>query len=73
MFTISGFGTVVTGTLLGGPLRMGDKIEIQPAGLRARVRGLQSYKQAVMKPNLVAGWRSTLAGVDKSLINADKC
>lgn len=47
VFTISGFGTVVTGTLLGGTLHVGDEIEIQPTGLRGRVRGLQSYKQSV--------------------------
>lgn len=47
VFTISGFGTVVTGTLLGGALRTGDEIELQPTGLRGRVRGLQSYKQSV--------------------------
>ncbi|MBL8165105.1 MAG: selenocysteine-specific translation elongation factor, partial [Anaerolineae bacterium] len=47
VFTISGFGTVVTGTLLGGSLRIGDEVEVQPGGLRGRVRGLQSYKQPV--------------------------
>src|SRR5690554_2159837 len=47
VFSIEGFGTVVTGTLLGGTLRVGDEIEIQPAGLRGRIRGLQSYKQSV--------------------------
>jgi selenocysteine-specific elongation factor len=47
VFTISGFGTVVTGTLIGGSLRVGDEIELQPSGLRGRIRGLQSYKQAV--------------------------
>ncbi|MGC8827133.1 MAG: selenocysteine-specific translation elongation factor, partial [Anaerolineae bacterium] len=44
-FTIAGFGTVVTGTLLDGPFRVGDEVEIQPKGLRARIRGLQSHKQ----------------------------
>jgi selenocysteine-specific elongation factor len=43
-FTIGGFGTVVTGTLLDGPLAVGQEVEILPAGLRARVRGLQSHK-----------------------------
>ena len=43
-FTIGGFGTVVTGTLLDGPLRTGDEIEILPCGLRARVRGLQTHR-----------------------------
>jgi selenocysteine-specific elongation factor len=43
-FTIGGFGTVVTGTLLDGPLRIGDEIEVLPRGLRARVRGLQTHQ-----------------------------
>jgi selenocysteine-specific elongation factor len=47
VFSISGFGTVVTGTLSGGTLQIGDEIEIQPGGLKGRIRGLQSYKQAV--------------------------
>ncbi|NWF69574.1 MAG: selenocysteine-specific translation elongation factor [Chloroflexi bacterium] len=47
VFTIKGFGTVLTGTLLGGALRLGDEVELQPGGLRGRVRGLQSHKQQV--------------------------
>ncbi|GAB4151401.1 MAG: selenocysteine-specific translation elongation factor [Roseiflexaceae bacterium] len=46
-FTIGGFGAVVTGTLLDGPLRVGDEVEILPRGLRARVRGLQNHQQRV--------------------------
>lgn len=44
-FTIGGFGAVVTGTLLDGPLAVGDEVELQPSGLRARVRGLQTHQQ----------------------------
>jgi selenocysteine-specific elongation factor len=47
VFTMSGFGTVVTGTLLGGALHIGDEVEFQPAGLRGRIRNLQSYRQQV--------------------------
>jgi selenocysteine-specific elongation factor len=47
IFTIAGFGTVVTGTLSDGQFRVGDEVEILPAGLRARVRGLQTHKRAV--------------------------
>jgi selenocysteine-specific elongation factor len=43
-FTIGGFGAVVTGTLVEGPLRIGDEVEIIPKGLRARVRGLQTHQ-----------------------------
>ncbi|HMQ29268.1 MAG TPA: selenocysteine-specific translation elongation factor [Chloroflexaceae bacterium] len=44
-FTIGGFGTVVTGTLIDGPLRVGDELAVLPAGLQARVRGLQTHGQ----------------------------
>ncbi len=46
-FTIAGFGTVVTGTLVDGPLRLGQEVEIVPGGLRSRVRGLQTHRQKV--------------------------
>ena len=45
VFTMTGFGTVVTGTLADGYLRVGDEIEILPAGHRGRVRGLQTHKR----------------------------
>ncbi|MFZ3078288.1 MAG: selenocysteine-specific translation elongation factor, partial [Bellilinea sp.] len=44
-FTMPGFGTVVTGTLVDGSLRVGDELEILPSGLRGRVRGLQTHRQ----------------------------
>ncbi len=44
-FTITGAGTVVTGTLLDGPLTTGDQLEIWPGSLEARVRGLQSHER----------------------------
>lgn len=45
IFTIAGFGTVVTGTLSDGKLKVGDEVEILPEGLRGRVRGLQTHKK----------------------------
>ncbi len=45
VFSIAGFGTVVTGTLDDGSLHTGDAIEILPTGLHGRIRGLQSYKE----------------------------
>jgi selenocysteine-specific elongation factor len=42
---MSGFGTVVTGTLIDGRLCAGDEVEIMPGGLRGRVRGLQSHRE----------------------------
>ncbi|HLO29947.1 MAG TPA: SelB C-terminal domain-containing protein, partial [Anaerolineales bacterium] len=45
VFSMSGFGTVVTGTLLDGQLVVGDEVQILPSGQRGRVRGLQTHKQ----------------------------
>ncbi len=47
VFTISGFGVVVTGTLLDGTLAVGQEVEIQPAAVRARVRGMQSHEESI--------------------------
>jgi selenocysteine-specific elongation factor len=44
VFTISGSGTVVTGTLVDGSLTQGQELEIVPAGLKSRIRGLQTHK-----------------------------
>ncbi|MCY3834030.1 MAG: selenocysteine-specific translation elongation factor [Chloroflexi bacterium] len=46
-FVLTGFGAVVTGTLSGGALSVGDQIELQPSGKLGRIRGLQSYKRDV--------------------------
>ncbi len=45
VFTVAGFGTVVTGTLLDGRLQVGQEVEIAPQGLKSRIRGLQSHKE----------------------------
>ncbi len=42
-FTLAGFGTVVTGTLLDGTLGLGEELQILPGEIRARIRGLQSH------------------------------
>ena len=46
VFSVGGFGTVVTGTLLDGPLQVGQEVVLLPAELRGRVRGLQSRHAA---------------------------
>jgi selenocysteine-specific elongation factor len=43
VFTVTGFGTVVTGTLLGGELGVGQELEVYPQGMATRVRGLQTH------------------------------
>jgi len=46
VFTMKGFGTVVTGTLLSGTIRQDDELEVFPTGRRVRVRGVQVYGSA---------------------------
>ncbi len=64
VFSMRGFGTVVTGTLVSGALAVGDEVEILPAGLRARVRGLHVH--GVPAPRVGSGHRTAvnLAGVE---------
>ncbi len=45
VFVMSGFGTVVTGTLVDGGLEVGQEVEILPSGLKARIRGLQTHRE----------------------------
>jgi selenocysteine-specific elongation factor len=65
VFTIRGFGTVVTGTLFSGAIRVEDRVEIYPKGIEAKVRGLQVHNASVLEA--VAGQRTAinLQGIDK--------
>ena len=64
VFTVRGFGTVVTGTLLSGTGRVGDDIEILPSGTRSTIRGLQVHASGVETAR--AGQRTAvnLQGID---------
>lgn len=66
VFTIKGFGTVVTGTLTSGSLRVDDQIEILPAGQRARIRNVEVHDRTV--PTAFAGQRTAvnLGGASKA-------
>ena len=66
VFTISGFGTVVTGTLIDGSFEVGQAVEVQPAGLRARVRGLQTHKEKVERATPGSRVAMNLSGVSKT-------
>ncbi len=47
IFTIAGSGTVITGTLIDGALDVGQEVEIVPAGLKSRIRALQTHKAKI--------------------------
>jgi selenocysteine-specific elongation factor len=66
VFTMKGFGTVVTGTILGGRVRVGDDVRALPDGPSGKVRGLQVHGEAV--PEARAGMRcaANLGGVERS-------
>ena len=64
VFSVAGFGTVVTGTLIDGSLSVGDEVTVEPAGLRTKIRGLQSHNaqvDAIGPGNRVAANLSNLA------------
>jgi selenocysteine-specific elongation factor len=58
VFTMRGFGTVVTGTLISGSIRKEEELEVFPRGQRVRVRGLQVHGQPA--DHTLAGQRTAL-------------
>ena len=68
VFTVKGFGTVVTGTLTAGRIAVDERVEVYPRGLSSRVRGLQVHGHAVAQAQ--AGQRTAvnLQGVDRAAI-----
>jgi selenocysteine-specific elongation factor len=68
VFSVAGFGTVVTGTLLGGPLEIGQELELLPAGLRGRVRGLQSHGRKTQHAQPGARTAVNLSGIDRAQV-----
>lgn len=69
VFTVTGFGTVVTGTLIGGSFSLDDQVELLPSQKKARVRGLQTHKKQESK--ILPGTRTAinLSGLDVSEVN----
>jgi selenocysteine-specific elongation factor len=64
VFTVAGFGAVVTGTLSDGVLTVGAEVEILPQGLPARVRGLQTHKAKIERAWPGSRVAINLAGVE---------
>jgi len=68
VFTMKGFGTVITGTLMSGKAKVGDTIQIMPGQIKAKIRGIQIHNE--MAEVAVAGQRTAmnLQGIDKDTI-----
>jgi selenocysteine-specific elongation factor len=68
VFTIKGFGTVITGTLMAGRLRVDERVEVFPAGVQAKIRGLQTHSRTVTESS--AGQRTAvnLQGVERAAV-----
>lgn len=68
VFSIQGFGTIVTGTLVDGSFSNGDEVEVFPAGFRSKIRGIQSHNQKI--DTALPGSRASinLTNIDKELI-----
>ena len=64
-FTVAGFGTVVTGTLLDGAFDVGQEVELLPGGGKARIRGLQHHKEQVERATPGRRTAVNLSGVAK--------
>jgi len=65
-FTVSGFGTVVTGTLVDGVFALGQEVEMVTSGQRCRIRGLQSHQTKVSHANPGVRLAVNLSGVTRS-------
>ncbi|HEV8469562.1 MAG TPA: selenocysteine-specific translation elongation factor, partial [Candidatus Limnocylindria bacterium] len=64
-FTLTGFGTVVTGTLVDGAFGVGDEVAILPTAKRARIRGIQTHKRALESARPGSRVALNLTGVEK--------
>jgi selenocysteine-specific elongation factor len=69
VFTMKGFGTVITGTLIAGKVGVGDAIMLYPSRITSKVRGVQVHGASV--PAAAAGMRTAInfQGLDKSQVN----
>jgi selenocysteine-specific elongation factor len=68
-FTIQGMGTVVTGTLLEGNFAIDQQVEVQPSGLKTRIRNLQTHKHGISLATPGSRVAINLAGIEKTSID----
>ena len=63
IFSLSGFGTVVTGTLSDGHFSVGEPVQILPSGAEARIRGLQTHRQPIWQGEPGSRLAMNLSGI----------
>jgi selenocysteine-specific elongation factor len=68
VFSMKGFGTVITGTLISGSVAVGDPVEIYPRAVTTKVRGIQVHNQSVQQAS--AGMRTAInfQGLEKEAV-----
>lgn len=69
VFTLKGFGTVVTGTAVSGSIAVDEPVEVLPAGIKSKVRGLQSHGDRLKKAYAGQRVAVNLQGVAKEDIH----
>jgi selenocysteine-specific elongation factor len=69
VFTISGSGTVVTGTLIDGSLSVGQEVEVIPPALKSRIRSLQTHKTQLNKVGPGSRVAANIVGVNAADLN----
>lgn len=73
VFSVSGFGTVVTGTLISGTVKEGDECTIYPDGVESRIRGIQVHEQSVKEAYAGQRVAINLANVKKTEVKRGDC
>ena len=68
-FSVKGFGTVVTGTLINGSVQVGDDLQIMPQGTKTKIRGIQTHQSSHEEINPGTRVALNLAGIDKNAIS----
>lgn len=69
VFTVAGFGTVVTGTLISGSIKEGDKVEIYPQRLESRIRSIQVHEKGVNEAHAGQRVAVNIAGIKVDEVN----
>ncbi len=69
VFTMKGFGTVITGTLISGQVEVGDTIMLYPSGITSKVRGIQVHNSSVNKAEVGMRTAVNFQGLEKASVN----